>query len=123
MSRLQIRLYFDDGSWMGPGKAALLEAIAEHGSISAAGRAMNMSYKRAWDLVAEMNRIFGAPVALGHLGGRSGGGAELTPLGRDVLAHFRAMELAAAKAASLHMQSLEQMRRTPNDTHPEKGEA
>jgi molybdate transport system regulatory protein len=122
MSRMQIRLFFDDESWIGPGKAALLEAIAEHGSISAAGRAMQMSYKRAWDLVAEMNRIFGAPVASAQMGGRSGGGAELTPLGRDVLAHFRAMEVAAAKAAGLHMQSLEQMRRSNNGPLRAEGE-
>ncbi len=93
MSKLQVRLYFDDNSWIGPGKAALLEAIAEHGSISAAGRAMDMSYKRAWDLVAEMNRIFGSPVIAAQPGGKSGGGAELTKLGRDVVTHFRAVEI------------------------------
>ncbi len=111
MSKLQVRLYFDDNSWIGPGKVALLEAIAEHGSISAAGRAMDMSYKRAWDLVAEMNRIFGSPVIAAQPGGKSGGGAELTPLGRDVVAHFRAVEAASQQAAGSHISSLEEMRK------------
>jgi molybdate transport system regulatory protein len=123
MASMQIRLFFDDDSWIGPGKAALLEAIAEHGSISAAGRAMQMSYKRAWDLVAEMNRIFGAPVATAQMGGRSGGGAELTQLGRDVLAHYRAMEAAAIKAAGLHMRSLEEMRRVDPDSGKQQGDS
>jgi molybdate transport system regulatory protein len=110
MSTLKVRLYFDDDSWLGPGKIALLEAIAAHGSISAAGRHMAMSYKRAWDLVAEMNRIFGAPVVLAQMGGKSGGGAELTKLGRDVVQHFRSIEAKAAKAAAGHARSLERMR-------------
>ena len=99
MSKLRIRLYFDDESWIGPGKAELLEAIARHGSISAAGRQMGMSYKRAWDLVAEMNRIFGGPVAEAQMGGKGGGGARLTPLGQEIVRQYRALEAAAAKAA------------------------
>jgi molybdate transport system regulatory protein len=110
MSTLKVRLYFDADSWLGPGKAALLEAIAAHGSISAAGREMGMSYKRAWDLVAEMNRIFGAPVVHAQMGGKSGGGAELTKLGRDVVAHFRAIEAETTKAAAGHTRSLERLR-------------
>lgn len=110
MSRLRIRCYLDDGSWIGPGKVDLLEAIAEHGSISAAGRAMGMSYKRAWDLTAEMNRMFGGPVAQTHPGGRHGGGAELTALGRDIIAHYRAIETKAAKAGDLHIDALEALR-------------
>lgn len=98
MTHLKIRIYFDDESWIGPGKVELLERIDEYGSISAAGRAMNMSYKRAWDLVAELNRIFGAPVARAQTGGKTGGGAELTPLGRQIIAAFRAFEKAAASA-------------------------
>lgn len=106
MSQLKIRLYFDDESWIGPGKVRLLELIAEHGSISAAGRSMNMSYKRAWDLVAELNRIFGAPVAMAQTGGKAGGGAELTPLGRDLIARFRALEKDSAKAGKAHIEAL-----------------
>lgn len=110
MTRLRIRCYLDDESWIGPGKVDLLEAIAEHGSISAAGRALGMSYKRAWDLVAEMNRVFGAPVATAQPGGRHGGGASLTQLGRDITAHYRAVEAKAAKACEIHLDALEAMR-------------
>ena len=106
MSQLKIRLYFDDESWIGPGKVRLLELIAEHGSISAAGRAMNMSYKRAWDLVAELNRIFGAPVAMSQTGGKAGGGAQLTPLGRDLIVLFRALEKNSASAGKAHIEAL-----------------
>ena len=106
MIQLKIRLYFDDESWIGPGKVRLLELIDEHGSISAAGRAMKMSYKRAWDLVAELNRIFGEPVAKGQTGGKTGGGAELTLLGRELIARFRALEKDSAKAGKLHIDAL-----------------
>ena len=71
---------------------------------------MAMSYKRAWDLVAEMNRIFGAPVVLAQMGGKSGGGAELTKLGRDVVQQFRSIEAEAAKSTAGHARRLERMR-------------
>lgn len=106
MSELRLRLYFDGESWIGPGKVELLERIAEHGSISAAGRAMNMSYKRAWDLVAELNRIFGAPVVHAQTGGKAGGGAELTPLGRDLIVQFRALQKEAAKGGKAQIAAL-----------------
>lgn len=106
MSGLKIRLYFDDDSWIGPGKVRLLEMIDEHGSISAAGRAMDMSYKRAWDLVAEMNRIFGAPVAETQAGGKTGGGAHVTPLGRSVIEQFRALEKESAKAGKTQIAAM-----------------
>ena len=56
---LSVRIDFDDDSRLGPGKIQLLESIAVCGSISAAGRAMDMSYKRAWDLVDEINGMCG----------------------------------------------------------------
>jgi molybdate transport system regulatory protein len=108
---LKIRVYFDDESWLGPGKVRLLELIAEHGSISAAGRAMDMSYKRAWDLVAELNRIFGAPVAETQSGGRSGGGAVVTDLGRSVIVLYRAIEAEAAESTATDVDALERLRR------------
>lgn len=108
---LKIRFYFDEDSWLGPGKAALLEAIETQGSISAAGRHMGMSYKRAWDLVQELNRIFGTPVVVGQMGGRHGGGAELTDTGRAFVAQFRALEQAAASATKPHRDELEKMRK------------
>lgn len=77
---------------MGPGKAALLESIAATGSISAAGRALGMSYKRAWLLVDSMNTHFRGPLVEAAKGGSDRGGAVLTPLGSDVLACYRRME-------------------------------
>jgi len=87
---------------MGPGKADLLEAIAAAGSISAAGRAMNMSYRRAWQLVDMMNRSFAAPLVHSAAGGQHGGGARLTDMGKAVLERYRAMEAAALAAIGQH---------------------
>jgi molybdate transport system regulatory protein len=85
---------------MGPGKADLLQAIGETGSISAAGRAMRMSYRRAWILVDEMNAAFLRPLVASKAGGSHGGGAALTRLGREVLKRYRDMEKAASLGAS-----------------------
>ena len=85
---------------LGPGKMLLLENIDSFGSISAAGREMNMSYRQAWDLVNQLNRAFVEPVVESHAGGKSGGGASLTPLGKALVAHYRAITEATRKAAS-----------------------
>ena len=79
---------------VGPGKADLLEGIRETGSIAAAGRRMGMSYKQAWLLIDTMNRCFAKPLVEAAKGGKSGGGAHLTPLGEDVLARYRRMQTA-----------------------------
>src|SRR5690606_38415515 len=81
MAELCIRIDFGPGHRLGPGKIALLEQIAALGSIAAGGRALGMSYRRAWELVAEINQIFRQPVLMPKTGGRKGGGAALTPLG------------------------------------------
>lgn len=107
MATLSIRIDLGGDRQVGPGKARLLELIAEHGSIAAAGRALDMSYKRAWDLVAALNACFGQPVVAAQPGGRHGGGATLTPFGRDLVAHYRAVEAKAHKAAALHLAALE----------------
>lgn len=91
-SRLRLRLVFGDGLKVGPGKADLLQGIAESGSISAAGRSMGMSYKRAWSLVEEMNTAFRAPLVVSSRGGAKGGGASLTETGQKVLTAFRSLE-------------------------------
>jgi molybdate transport system regulatory protein len=83
---------------IGPGKAAILQGIRETGSISAAGRRMGMSYKRAWYLVYTLNHQFDKPLVEAVKGGRSGGGAKLTALGDEVLDAFREMEALAEKA-------------------------
>lgn len=87
-----LRITFPDDDRLGHGKMELLEHIRETGSISAAGRAMDMSYRRAWMLVAEMNRMFKAQVVESQRGGQKGGGAALTPFGEQLLARFRDME-------------------------------
>ena len=107
MPSIRLRILLDPEGHVGPGKAELLELIDRLGSISAAGRAMGMSYRRAWELVEEMNRIFGQPVALRQIGGRHGGGAQLTPLGRLVVTRFRAAEAAAATAIQDHVAALQ----------------
>jgi len=80
---------------IGHGKADLLDAIAETGSISAAAKRMGMSYRRAWLLVDTMNASFRGPLVASSRGGSGGGGAELTALGREVLARYRTMESKA----------------------------
>lgn len=104
--KLSLRLDFAPGGRLGPGKVALLEAVAEAGSISAAGRAMAMSYRRAWLLIDDLNRMFRTPLVEAQPGGSKGGGAALTPLGREVVAHYRAVESKALKAGALHVEAL-----------------
>jgi molybdate transport system regulatory protein len=76
---------------IGPGKIGLLKRIREHGSISAAARSMQMSYRRAWQLADELNHLLGEPLVETHIGGRSRGGAQLTPLGAAVIEHYAAI--------------------------------
>src|SRR3954463_3714988 len=92
MPHLSIRIDFDDEGRLGPGKVALLERIQSEGSISAAGRAMSMSYKRAWELVSEINRSFDEPLVTAQTGGRAGGGAALTPRGAGMGPDHRGVE-------------------------------
>jgi molybdate transport system regulatory protein len=94
------------GIRIGPGKVAVLEAIARSGSISAAGRALRMSYRRTWELVEELNRGLGTPVVDTAAGGSGGGGAVLTKAGRTVIERYRAIEVDAAAAARRHIQAL-----------------
>jgi molybdate transport system regulatory protein len=103
---LYVRIDFGDGSAFGPGKARLMELIAETGSISAAGRAMGMSYRRAWMLVDSLNAAFGAPLVAKQTGGSGGGGAALTKLGRDVVARYRRIEQRATTAGRKDMDAL-----------------
>ena len=107
MPELSIRIDFAPGQRLGPGKILLLESIAEHGSIAAGGRSMGMSYKRAWDLVDEMNRIFGAAVVAPRSGGQKGGGATLTDLGQRIIALYRDMESQSSAASRSAMSALE----------------
>lgn len=106
MAKLTLRIELREGAALGPGKARLLELIGEHGSIAAAGRAMGMSYRRAWLLVDELNRMFRGPLVAAQHGGARGGGAALTPLGRDVAARYRAIERQATATAADELRAL-----------------
>ncbi len=98
--RLRLRVIFDPDVVLGPGKADLLEGIRETGSISAAGRRMKMSYKRAWDLVDALNRYFDQPAVFTSKGGSGGGGASLTPWGEELLGLYRRIEARSAEAVA-----------------------
>ena len=87
-----LRVTLSENAYLGPGRADLLEGIAATGSISAAGKAMGMSYKRAWGLVQALNSGFGVLLVESSRGGATQGGATLTETGRTVLAHYRAMQ-------------------------------
>ncbi len=87
-----LRVDFPPGERLGRGKIELMEHIVATGSISAAGRAMDMSYRRAWLLVDALNHMFKEPVIESQRGGKQGGGAGLTPFGEELLARFRGME-------------------------------
>lgn len=88
----QLRLALHNDVVIGPGKADLLEMIDQTGSISAAGRTLKMSYKKAWQLIETMNSYFPSPLVATHSGGNRRGGAQLTELGKQVLTHYRALE-------------------------------
>lgn len=94
----KLRVMFGSEIAMGPGKAELLAAIAETGSISASAKRLGMSYRRAWLLVDTMNRCFREPVVASATGGSGGGGANVTAFGREVLSCFAAMRKAVDRA-------------------------
>lgn len=106
--RLRLRLAFPQLVF-GPGKADLLHHIQQTGSISAAGRAMGMSYKRAWSLVEEMNSAFKAPLVVSARGGAGGGGAHLTPEGEEALQHYQAVLEAALAGGARDLAALQAM--------------
>ena len=99
----RLRVLLGSAIAMGPGKADLLEAISAEGSITGAARSMGMSYRRAWLLVETMNSCFRSPLVETARGGRKGGGARLTLLGKDILDRYRAMEAKAAASLKSDM--------------------
>lgn len=107
MAKLSIRIDLGPDRRLGPGKIALLERIGALGSISAAGRAMGMSYRRAWLLVADLNGMFNRPLVSAQMGGRHGGGAVLTALGREIVERYRQLELELASQASAQLRVIE----------------
>jgi molybdate transport system regulatory protein len=103
--RISLRIDLAEGR-IGPGKIALLETIDREGSISAASRALGMSYKRAWDLVDALNKLLGRTVVEANPGGYRGGGATLTEAGRELVQDYRLIEEAANRAAEPRLTAL-----------------
>ena len=106
-TRISLRLDFGDTVRLGPGKVRLLELIGERGSISAAGRAMGMSYRHAWMLVDSLNQAFVQAVVATRAGGKADKRAELTPFGHEVIHRFRVMQAAARKVVARDRRALE----------------
>jgi molybdate transport system regulatory protein len=106
-TRLTLRVDFEPGRSIGPGKIRLLEAIERTGSISQAGRALGMSYRRAWLLIDDMNQCFRDAVVSARPGGAQGGGAVLTEFGAELVRDYRAIETAAEVAAQMRLRGLE----------------
>jgi molybdate transport system regulatory protein len=110
---LHLRIDFGGERSIGPGKVRLLELIRETGSISAAGRALSMSYRQAWLLIDELNRMFREPVVIAQTGGGGGGGAVVTDTGNDVVSLYRALERHASGASTAEIRSLSRLLTPP----------
>jgi molybdate transport system regulatory protein len=106
VAQFRLRVKYGDQVAIGPGKIAILEAIAETGSISAAGRKIGMSYRRAWLLVDQMNQYFTEPVVVAATGGAQGGGTALTSMGLEVITLYRSIELQAQTQAATLLERL-----------------
>jgi molybdate transport system regulatory protein len=104
--KLWIRLTLPGVGQIGPGKIELLRKIREHKSISAAAREMKMSYRRAWLLVDDLNASFRQPVVEKWMGGKSRGGATLTPIGEKLVESYDAV---AARADSANRALLDEL--------------
>jgi molybdate transport system regulatory protein len=110
---LTLRILAGESPAMGPGRARLITLIDSTGSISAAAREMGMSYRRAWQLVEAINASFSRPVVVTAVGGRRGGGAVLTPFGREVVAFYRVMEDKASAAITPELRQFSRLLRKP----------
>ncbi|MDR5799511.1 LysR family transcriptional regulator [Caballeronia sp. LP006] len=104
--RFRMRIRKGEAIALGPGKVVLLEAVREHGSISAAARSLGMSYRRAWLLIDELNRSLKSPATVSEQGGQSGGGCVLTPVGERIVQLYRDIETEAHAACAGHIGAL-----------------
>ena len=119
-ARLTLRIDLDEDRAVGPGKIRLLEAIRDTGSISKAGIALGMSYRRAWLLVDDMNKCFSEPVIAAQVGGSHGGGAALTSFGNRLIDQYRAIETEAHSATASRLRELEAACRGGQGALPKK---
>lgn len=107
-TKLRIRIAFPKGH-IGPGKIALLEHVDEAGSISAAAKKMGMTYRRAWHLLETVQTVLNEDVIETSVGGKRGGGAKLTSVGRDLITLYREAESEAVKGASPLLKKLDSL--------------
>ncbi|MCF1484534.1 MULTISPECIES: winged helix-turn-helix domain-containing protein [Rhizobium/Agrobacterium group] len=114
--KVLFRIDLANGARLGPGKVQLLQLIGQHGSIRSAGAAMGMSYRRAWLLADEINRMFREPSIATRHGGKSGGGAALTPFGEALLARAQAMDATIRNTLAEDLAWLEAMAAKPMPT-------
>lgn len=110
MAGLFLRIPIGDSGNLGPGKARLLELIEETGSIRAAATKMKVSYRRAWLLLQDIERVFGGVVLERRTGGKAGGGAALNERGRDIVRHFRAAEKRTVRAIKVELDALNKLK-------------
>lgn len=118
MTRVVLRIDFDNERYLGHGRIELLELIAQHGSIAKAAKAMGMSYKRAWYLADSINSTFATPVIERQHGGKGGGSARLSKLGETIVRDYRAMEEQALKTFAKSLKTLEKQLGDPKDFKP-----
>jgi molybdate transport system regulatory protein len=98
--KIRLRIDFDESNAIGPGKIALLERMRDSGSLSQAARELNMSYRRAWQLLASLNASFREPVIVTSIGGKGGGGTAITELGQSLIDSYRALENEMTRKAN-----------------------
>ena len=109
IARFRLRLSVGETIAVGPGKIALLQAIAEHHSLNAAAKSLGMSYKRAWDLINELNGLLNEPAVTSVKGGASGGGTLLTETGVRLVALYRSIDERAALACKPELDQIRAM--------------
>ena len=121
MTRLTIRVDFDSGASIGPGKIRLLEEVEASGSIRKAAEALNMSFRQSWLLLKAIEEMFGEPVIATARGGVGGGGSALTELGRHVVSNYRQLEREAALAGQEAITNLQaRIAATPRASKPRR---
>ena len=111
MKRMTIRIDFGDDRQLGPGKARILELVDTHGSITAAAKMMDMSYRRGWLLIDELNHMFEAPLVETRMGGRGGANARLSVLGRAIVQLYRSIEKESHAASATRIDELHRLLR------------
>jgi molybdate transport system regulatory protein len=107
--RFRMRVMSGETISVGPGKIALLEAIRQTRSITAAAKSMRMSYRRAWMLVDELNAALKKPAVHSAKGGDHGGGSELTAEGESLVGIYRRIEERAARTCATEILALLRM--------------